>query len=77
MTKWKHSVLGIVLLTVVTWVAVAENRVVGPPPYARAEVFYFGWDVLTRGTLTPQEVRDNPRTSILIHDATYASIFAK
>ena len=27
MTKWKHSVLGIVLLTVVPWVAVAENRV--------------------------------------------------
>jgi hypothetical protein len=42
-------------------------------PYAKAEIYYYGWDVLTRGRLSLEQVRTNPRIKTVIlnrHEVT-------
>jgi hypothetical protein len=43
--------------------------------YIRAEVYYYGWDVLTRSKLSLDMVRQSPQIKIIIYDSFEVSRF--
>ena len=43
--------------------------------YIRAEVYYYGWDVLTRSKLSLDMVRKTPQIKIIIYDSFEVSRF--